>query len=63
MSSEGHGLKPSFPNPAVVQDKSSEESLDLKNIDVTRQGTQNDAVVSKGPASTFVSKLPSRRNR
>jgi hypothetical protein len=56
MSDEAH-----LPNPAVTKHKTGEKPLDLKNVDTSRDGVQGDAVVSRGRASTFVTKLPHER--
>ncbi|QKK33324.1 hypothetical protein FE844_027580 (plasmid) [Rhizobium indicum] len=59
MSNKGHIWKPSRPDPAIVKRGSREQSLDLKNVDMSREGVQGDVVVSKGRAGTFVTKLHS----
>ncbi|WP_276121895.1 hypothetical protein [Pararhizobium qamdonense] len=45
-----------FPTPAIAKPNSQPESLDLDDVDLGHDGVQGDVVVSKGPASTFVSK-------
>jgi hypothetical protein len=46
----------SFPPPAIAKHNSQPESLDPDDVDLGRDGVQGDVVVSKGTASTFVSK-------
>jgi hypothetical protein len=48
----------SFPAPAIAKRSSQPESLNLDELDLSRDGIQGDAVVSKGDASTFVSRKP-----
>lgn len=48
----------SFPAPAIAKRSSHPESLNLDEIDLSRDGVQGDVVVSKGDASTFVSRKP-----
>lgn len=48
----------SFPTPAIAQSDSKPESLNLNEVDLSRDGTQGDVVVFKGRSSTFVSKRP-----
>ena len=55
MSKEPSNPNPNFPTPAISARKSTSKSLDLENIDMSKNGKQGDVVVSKGRASTFVS--------
>jgi hypothetical protein len=48
----------SFPTPAIAKPSSQPKSLNLDEVDLTRDGVQGDVVVSKGRSSTFVSKRP-----
>jgi hypothetical protein len=50
--------KSSFPKPAIAKRNSQPERLNLDEVDLNRDGIQGDVVVSKGQASTFVSKRP-----
>ncbi len=55
MPNESSSLKrSSFPAPAIMKQSSEPKSLDLESVDMTRDGVQGDAVVSKGRASTVV---------
>lgn len=42
--------------PAIAKGNPQPESLELGSVDLGRDGVQHDVVVSKGPASTFVSR-------
>jgi hypothetical protein len=55
MSKKPSDPTPNFPTPAISARKSTSKSLDLENIDMSKDGKQGDAVVSKGRSSTFVS--------
>ncbi len=46
----------SLPTPTVAKSDSKSESLNLNEVDLSRDGTQGNVVVSKGRSSTFVSK-------
>ncbi|WP_156387025.1 MULTISPECIES: hypothetical protein [unclassified Rhizobium] len=46
----------SFPTPTIAKSVSKPESLNLNEVDLSRDGTQGDVVVSKGRSRTFVSK-------
>lgn len=53
-----------FPTPAIAKRNSQQNSLNLEEVDLSRDGVQGDVVVSKGPASTFVSrKTPTSDDR
>jgi hypothetical protein len=49
--------KSSFPTPMIATSKAEPQSLDLEKIDMSRQGVQGNAVVTKGPAATFVTRV------
>ena len=44
--------------PAITKGAYGERSLDMSNVDMSRDGVQGEVVVSKGRASTVVSMLP-----
>jgi hypothetical protein len=46
----------SFPTPAIAKRNSQPESLNLDDVDLSRDGVQGDVTVTKRPASTFVSR-------
>ncbi len=55
MSKEPSNPDPTFPTPAISTGKSTPKSLNLENIDMSKNGRQGDVVVSKGRSSTFAS--------
>ncbi|MBW9117353.1 hypothetical protein JNB88_27415 [Rhizobium cauense] len=44
--------------PAIIRKKSAPKTLDLEQIDLNRNGVQEDVMVSKGRARTVVTTLP-----
>lgn len=48
----------SFPAPAIAKRNPQSASLNFDEVDLSRDGIQGDVVVSKGDASTFVSRKP-----
>lgn len=63
MSKQPSGPNPSFPTPAISARKSKSKSLDMENIDMSKDGKQGDVAVSKGRSSTFVSLANDDRER
>jgi hypothetical protein len=47
-----------FPTPTIGNKRAKGTSLNLQNVDMRKDGVQGGVVVSKGRASTFVTKLP-----
>jgi hypothetical protein len=47
-----------FPTPRTGKQRSKDKSLNLENVDMRKDGVQGDVAVSKGRASTFVTKVP-----
>jgi hypothetical protein len=47
-----------FPTPRIASSKTKTESLDLENIDMSQDGVQENVVVTKGRAATFVRRVP-----
>jgi hypothetical protein len=48
----------SFPTPRIASSKTETESLDLEDIDMSQDGVQENVVVTKGRAATFVRRVP-----
>ncbi len=48
----------SFPAPVIAKRNTQPESLNLDDVDLSRDGVQGDVVISKGDTSTFVSRKP-----
>lgn len=53
--------KSSFPAPRIASSKRQPEPLDLGNIDMSKDGVQGNAVVSKRRAATFVTRVPDEK--
>ncbi len=49
--------KNDFPAPMVSKRQDRSASLNLEEVDMSKDGVQGDIAVSKGRASTFVTKL------
>ncbi|WP_080868100.1 hypothetical protein [Agrobacterium tumefaciens] len=47
-----------FPAPTVSKRQNRSAPLNLDEVDMSKDGVQGDVAVSKGSASTVVSKLP-----
>ena len=50
--------KEEFPAPVISKRQDQTGSLNLEEVDMSKGGVQGDVAVSKGRASTFVTKLP-----
>ena len=57
MADRKSELKNNFPAPMVSKRQDRSASLNLEEVDISKDGVQGDLAVSKGRASTFVSKL------
>lgn len=55
--------KNNLPAPMVSKRQDRSASLNLDEVDMSKDGVQGDVAVSKGRASTFVSKLPEDGNQ
>ena len=47
-----------FPAPMISKSQHRSGALNLDEVDMSKDGVQGDVAVSKGRASTFVTKLP-----
>jgi hypothetical protein len=57
MSNEADKEGKPLAAPMVAKREPKEQSLDLENVDMSKDGIQGDVLVSKGRSSTFVTKL------
>lgn len=55
--------KNNVPAPMVGKRQDRSASLNLDEVDMSKDGVQGDVAVSKGRASSFVSKLPEDGNQ